>query len=167
MNYLEAFRQIRTFIFDVDGVLTNNLVLILEDGKLLRQMNIRDGYAIKRAVQTGFRVCVITGGKSEGVRERLQALGVTDIYLGRQEKLEAYEELVEAYTLKEEEILYMGDDVPDYPVMRKVGLPTCPADAAPEVLAIARYVSGYRGGEGCVRDVIEKVLRLQGKWLEE
>lgn len=167
MNYLEAFRQVRTFIFDVDGVLTNNQVLVLEDGKLLRQMNIRDGYAIKRAVQGGFRVCIITGGKSEGVRQRLEALGVTDIYIGRQEKLEAYEEMIRDYELKEEEILYMGDDVPDYAVMRKVGLPACPADAAPEILAICRYVSPLRGGEGCARDVIEKVLRLQGKWLEE
>ncbi len=164
MNHLERFRAIHTFIFDVDGVLTDSSVLILEDGKLLRRMSIRDGYAIKRAVQEGYRVCAITGGKSDGVRSRLFNLGVSDIYLGAEDKLEAYGEILELYELDEDGILYMGDDVPDYPVMRKVGLPACPADAAPEVLKIAQYVSPYRGGEGCVRDVIEKVLRLQGKW---
>jgi len=164
MNHLERFHAIHTFIFDVDGVLTDSSVLILEDGKLLRKMSIRDGYAIKQAVLAGYRICVITGGKSEGVRSRLLNLGVSDVYLGKDDKLEAYEELVGLYELDQDGILYMGDDVPDYPVMRKVGLPTCPANAAPEVLGIAQYVSPYRGGEGCVRDVIEKVMRLHGKW---
>jgi 3-deoxy-D-manno-octulosonate 8-phosphate phosphatase (KDO 8-P phosphatase) len=166
MNQLEQFRQIKAFVFDVDGVLTNNEVLILEDGKLLRKMSIRDGYAIKRAVQEGYRICVITGGNSEGVRERLQDLGVTDIYMDRQDKMEAYEDFIDLHELDEGTVLYMGDDIPDYPVMRKVGLPACPVNAAPEVLQIAQYVSPYQGGEGCARDVIEKVLRLQGKWPE-
>ena len=164
MNHLESFRQVHTFIFDVDGVLTNNKVLVMENGQLLRQMNIRDGYAIKRAVDAGYKVCIITGGRSEGVRRRLEALGVKDVYLGAQEKLESYEEFVAAYSLDEGKILYMGDDLPDYPVMRRVGFPTCPRDAAPEIFDLALYISPMNGGEGCVRDVIEKVLRLNGSW---
>lgn len=164
MNQLEQFRDIRAFIFDVDGVLTNNKVLVMENGQLLRQMNIRDGYAIKRAVDAGYKVCIITGGRSEGVRRRLEALGVKDVYLGAQEKLESYEEFVAAYGLDEGKILYMGDDLPDYPVMRRVGFPTCPRDAAPEIFDLALYISPMNGGEGCVRDVIEKVLRLNGSW---
>lgn len=164
MNYLESFNHIHTFIFDVDGVLTDATVLVLEDGKLLRKMSIRDGYALKRAVQMGYRVCIITGGKSEGVRTRLENLGITDIYTGVSDKLEVFEEYIQIYDLNPQDILYMGDDLPDYPVMRKVGLPACPKNAAPELFQISAYVSPYRGGEGCARDVIEKVLRLHNKW---
>lgn len=167
MNHLEPFQQIDTFIFDVDGVLTNNEVLVLEDGKLLRKMNIRDGFALKRAVQEGYRVCVMTGGKSEGVRERLRNLGVTDIYMGLQDKVEAYNEYIDLYDIDEERVLYMGDDLPDYQVMRRVGFPTCPANAVPEVMEIAKYISPHPGGQGCARDVIEKVLRLHRKWRDE
>lgn len=164
MNQLEQFKEIETFIFDVDGVLTNSQVLVLEDGKLLRQMSIRDGYAIKLAVKAGYNVCVITGGKSEGVKVRLQNLGVRDIYTGISDKIEAYEEYIYAYDLDEGKILYMGDDMPDYPVMRRVGMAACPHNAAPELFDIATYVSPFNGGEGCARDVIEKVLRLNGDW---
>lgn len=167
MNQLEKFRDIHTFIFDVDGVLTNSQVIVLEEGKLLRKMSIRDGYAIKRAVQEGFRVAVITGGRSEGVKLRLQDLGVTDIYLGAVDKFEAYQEFKELYDLETDGILYMGDDIPDYQIMRKVGLPCCPSNAAPEIKEVSLYISPYHGGEGCARDVIEKVLRLHGKWLPE
>ncbi len=167
MNQLEQFRDIRAFIFDVDGVLTNNQVLVTENGQLLRQMNIRDGYAIKRAIDAGYRVCVITGGRSEGIRRRLEGLGVRDIYLGAQDKLEPYEEFISAYKLDEGHILYMGDDLPDYPVMRRVGFPVCPRDAAPEIFDLAHYISPMNGGDGCVRDVIEKVLRLNGRWQAE
>ena len=167
MNQLENFRHIKTFIFDVDGVFTDSTVLILEDGKLLRKMNIRDGYAVKKAIEKGFRICVITGGKSEGVRIRLQGLGVKDIFTGIHDKLEIYEEYVHAFDLDPGQILYMGDDIPDYPVMRRVGLPSCPKNAAPELLEVAQYVSPYNGGEGCVRDVIEKVMRLQELWSDD
>ncbi len=167
MNHLEPFHAVSTFIFDVDGVLTNNQVLVMEDGQLLRHMSIRDGYALKRAVRQGYRVCVITGGESEGVRKRLNKLGVTDVYMGRQEKTEAFESYVRKFEIDYEEILYMGDDLPDYPPLRKVGLPACPADAVPEVMTIAKYISPYNGGAGCARDVIEKVLRLHGKWQEK
>ena len=167
MNNLEIFGTIHTFIFDVDGVFTNSQVLVMQDGQLLRQMNIRDGYAVKRAVQEGYRVVIISGGKSEGVRIRLQNLGVPDVYIGIQDKLDTYEEVVHMYDLDEGGILYMGDDLPDYDVMRRVGLPTCPANAAYEIKAIAQYISPLDGGDGCVRDVIEKVLRLNGKWEPE
>ena len=167
MNNLEIFSQIHTFIFDVDGVLTNSQVLVMQDGQLLRQMNIRDGYALKRAVQEGYRVVIISGGKSEGVRIRLQNLGVPDVYLGIQDKLETYEEVVYMYDLDEAGILYMGDDLPDYEVMRRVGLPACPSNAAHEIRALAQYISPFEGGAGCARDVIEKVLRLNGHWEKE
>ncbi len=167
MNQLEQFRDIHTFIFDVDGVLTNSEVLILEDGKLLRKMNIRDGLAIKKAVNEDFKVAVITGGKSEGVKKRLTALGVMDVYLGQRYKMEAFEELLDIYELDPAGILYMGDDLPDIPVMEKVGLPTCPANAAPEVIKVSKYISPFKGGEGCARDVIEKVLKLNDKWFNE
>lgn len=164
MNNLELFSAIHTFIFDVDGVLTNSQVLVMQDGQLLRQMSIRDGYAIQHAVQQGFRIIIISGGKSEGVRVRLQNLGVEDVYLGISDKLETYEQVLDMYGHDEGGILYMGDDLPDIEVMRRVGVPTCPANAAPEVKRISQYISPLNGGEGCVRDVIEKVLKLKGKW---
>ena len=164
MNTLEKFREIRTLIFDVDGVLTNGDLLIQEDGQLLRSMNTKDGYALKQALQQGYRVVIITGGKSEGVVKRLQGLGITDIYSGIHDKLAVFREYVETHELDPEEILYMGDDLPDFEVMKRVGLPACPQDAVPEIMAICHYVSPKPGGKGCVRDVIEKVLRLKYKW---
>ena len=167
MNTLERFRPVRTFLFDVDGVLTNSELIIMEDGSLLRKMNVRDGYALKRAIVQGYRVGVITGGTSEGVKERLRQLGIEDIYTGVVNKKEAYEDFLEKHRVGEDTILYMGDDVPDYEVMRRVGLPTCPSNAASEILEISQYVSPLQGGYGCVRDVIEKVLRIHGKWMDE
>lgn len=167
MNHLESFSAIHTFIFDVDGVLTNNEVLITEAGELLRKMNVRDGLAIKIAIEKGYRIAIITGGRSEGVKKRLEALGIKDIYAGISDKLEAFDEFMETYDLDPVGVLYMGDDLPDYPVMRRVGMATCPKNAAPELFTIANYISPYNGGDGCVRDVIEKVLRLKGEWSEE
>ncbi len=164
-NPLEQFRHIHTFIFDVDGVLTDASLLILENGKLLRRMNTRDGFAMKQALRAGMRLCIITGGNSEGVIDRLRALGIEDIYSGVEDKTEAFEELLYAYDLDPAGICYMGDDLPDYEVMVQVGLPACPADAAPEIRAIAKYISPYGGGKGCVRDVIEKALKLRGQWV--
>lgn len=164
MNYLESFREIKTFLFDVDGVMTNCAVLITEDGALLRTMTVRDGYAVKIAVQKGYRVAIITAGRSTGVAERLKALGIEDVILGAEDKVAAYRELKKKYDLIDDHTLYMGDDLPDRDVMLKVGLRTCPADAVPEIRELAQYVSPYKGGEGCVRDVIEKVLRLNGQW---
>jgi len=164
MHELEKFGDIHTFIFDVDGVLTNSELLVMEDGKLLRKMNTRDGYAIKQALQAEYNMAIITGGKSEGVKLRLAGLGVKDIYLGQHHKIEAFDEYIYSYDLDPDGILYMGDDIPDYEVMRKVGLPACPQDAAREIKQIAQYISPLDGGAGCVRDVIERVMRLQGKW---
>lgn len=165
MNQLETFKAIKTFIFDVDGVLTNSELIVLENGQLLRKMNTRDGYAIKLAIKKGYRVCIITGGKSEGVVSRLKGLGVVDIFKGIQDKEAAYAEYLDAYQIKADEILFMGDDLPDYEVMRLVALPCCPSDAAVEILGISQYVSPFKGGQACVRDVIEKVLKLNGDWL--
>lgn len=164
MNQLEKFAEVDTLIFDVDGVFTNSTLLVLESGKLLRQMHTRDGYAVKAALRAGYRVCVITGGKSEGVRVRLKNLGVTDIYIGIQDKIEAYDEYLDLYDIDEEKVLYMGDDLPDYEVMRRVGFPVCPLDAAPEIKKLAQYISPVKGGEGCVREVIERTLKIAGKW---
>lgn len=165
MNQLEKFGEVDTLLFDVDGVMTDSSLHVLENGQLLRKMHTRDGYALKAAVRAGLRVCIVTGGKSEGVKIRLQNLGVTDIYVGIQDKLETYEEYVDIYELDEGKILYMGDDLPDLAVMRRVGFPVCPADAAPEIKKISQYVSPINGGHGCVRDVIERVLKLRGEWI--
>ena len=164
MNFLEKFKEIDTFIFDVDGVMTNGNLLITEEGDLLRTMNVRDGYAIKRAIEEGYEVCVITGGHSEGVIKRLQGLGLTTIYTNVKDKKTCYEGFTQTNNLDHAGILYMGDDLPDYDVMRLVGLPCCPKDAAVEILELAQYISPCNGGHGCVRDVIEKVLRLHGRW---
>jgi 3-deoxy-D-manno-octulosonate 8-phosphate phosphatase (KDO 8-P phosphatase) len=163
-NVLSRFKDIHTFIFDVDGVLTNGNVLVTEKGELLRSMSVRDGQAIRMAVEEGFRILVLTKGKSEGVILRLRDLGIQDIVSNLEKKLKAYEEFLDAYNLDEEGILYMGDDVPDFEVMRRVGLPTCPNDAVPEIKEICHYISPFKGGEGCVRDVIEKVMKLNGVW---
>ena len=163
-NYKHLLPKIKTFIFDVDGVLTDGKILINSDGELLRSFDTKDGYAMKSALVKGFKIVIITGGRNEAVRERFKELGVIDIYLGAHHKLDAYQDLMDNYDLNPEEILYIGDDIPDIPVMEKVGLGCCPADAASDVKAMADYVSHKKGGEGCVRELIEQVLRVQGKW---
>lgn len=163
-SYKEIMPQITTFIFDVDGVLTDGTVYVFENGELVRQMNIKDGYALKTAVDAGFKVCIISGGSNEGVRSRLNGLGIKDIYLGAHNKVEQYNEILSKYNLNPKNVLYMGDDIPDYPVMKLVGLSCCPKDAAPEIQEISNYISQKNGGKGCVRDVIEQVLKVQEKW---
>jgi 3-deoxy-D-manno-octulosonate 8-phosphate phosphatase (KDO 8-P phosphatase) len=165
-NVLAHFRHIHTFIFDVDGVLTNGQLLITEEGKMLRRMNVRDGYAMKKALDEGYNLVILTSGKSEGVFDRLRALGIEDIISHSKNKLSEYEKYLDAHPeLDEDGILYLGDDIPDLEVMRRVGLPCCPSDGAPEIRAVSHYVSTFKGGEGCVRDVIEKVLKLNGLWV--
>ncbi|MCK5677455.1 MAG: HAD-IIIA family hydrolase [Flavobacteriaceae bacterium] len=163
-SYKEIMPQINTFIFDVDGVLTDGTVTIFTNGELLRKMNIKDGYALKTAVDMGYNVCIISGGTNPAVKSRLQGLGITDIYLGAHHKIEQLEEYLDIYDIKAENVLYMGDDIPDFPVMKMVGLPTCPKDAVPEIQHISKYISQKKGGNGCVRDVIEQVLKVQDKW---
>lgn len=164
-NYKEHLKEISTFIFDVDGVLTDGKVIVTTEGEQYRNMNIKDGYALQLAVKKGFNVAIISGGKNEGVRVRLKGLGLTDIYLGQRHKMDAFEDLKAIYGLSENEILYMGDDIPDYEVMSQCGLATCPQDAAPEIKAICDYVSPKGGGQGCVRDILEQVMKVQGKWM--
>ena len=164
ISYKQLLANINTLIFDVDGVLTNGMVTIMPNGELVRNMNIKDGYALKTAVDKGLNICIISGGKNEGVRTRLANLGIKDIFLGAHDKIKQYNELKEKYNLKPENVLYMGDDVPDFPVMKLVGLPCCPNDAAREVQQVSKYISDKKGGEGCVRDIIEQILRVQGKW---
>ena len=166
-SYKELMNDIKAFIFDIDGVLTDGTVHIAEDGQLLRQMNIKDGYAMKVAIDKGYPVCIISGGSNEGVRIRLQNLGIKDIYMATPDKVEKFHEICDAYQLKPEVILYMGDDIPDYLVMQKVGLPTCPQDAVQEIKGISKYISHANGGKGAVRDVIEQVLKVQGKWMDD
>lgn len=164
-SYKEYLKDITTFVFDVDGVLTDGSLRITSDGQMLRKMNIRDGYALKTAIQQGFHVCIISGGSNEGVRHRLRGLGVTDIHLGVDDKVETLEEYLDIYNIDKKNVLYMGDDIPDLYVMQHVQLPVCPQDAATEIKAISKYVSHKKGGEGCVRDVIEQVLKIKGKWI--
>ena len=166
-SYKEYLQHITTFIFDVDGVLTDGTIIINTDGQLLRNMNIKDGYALKAAVNQGYNVCIISGGTNEGVRSRLRGLGITDIYLGAHHKTEQLDEYLDIYNIKAENVLYMGDDIPDLPVMQMVGLPVCPQDAVSEIKDASKYVSHKKGGKGCVRDVIEQVLKVQGKWATE
>jgi len=156
--------QITTFIFDVDGVLTDGTVTVFPDGQLIRTMNIKDGYALKTAVEMGYNVCIISGGTNEAVKSRLKALGITDIYLGAHNKITQLNDYLRKHTIELDQVLYMGDDIPDYPVMKLVGLAACPKDAVPEIQNVSRYISQKKGGNGCVRDVIEQVLKVQDKW---
>lgn len=163
-SYKEYLSQITTFIFDVDGVLTDGSIQISSTGELLRTMNMKDGYALKYAREKGYTICIISGGKNEGVRLRLRDLGITDIYLGCPDKVEQMEEFFDIYDIKHQEVLYMGDDLLDLYAMKKVGLPCCPQDAVAEIKEASKYISHKKGGKGCVRDVIEQVLKVQNKW---
>ena len=164
-SYKEIMNDITTFIFDVDGVLTDSSVFVTNEGEMLRTMNIRDGYAMKAAVESGYKVCIISGGSNEGVRVRLRNLGITDIYLGTSNKVKTFDEYTNANNINPEQVLYMGDDIPDYHVMKLVGLASCPQDASPEIKGISNYISHKNGGKGAARDVIEQVMKTQGKWM--
>ena len=165
-HYLKLLPKITTMIFDVDGVLTDGMVTLLPTGEQLRSLNSKDGFAIQLAVKKGLRICVITGGNSENVKSRLSKMGVSDIYLRILHKIETYEDIKVMYDLTDEEIMFMGDDLPDYEIMSKVGVPACPNNAAREIKDISTYISDQDGGKGCVRDIIEKVLRSQNKWVK-
>ena len=164
MNQLEIFHGIKGFIFDIDGVFTNSMIILTETGELSRQFNVRDHYAIRKAIANNYKICIITAGNSVGVEKNLQNLGIEYIYTKIRDKKPAFIDFLIKSKLEESEVLYMGDDMPDLPVLNLVALPTCPADAIPEVKAISKYISPLRGGEGCVRDVIEKVLKLNNQW---
>ncbi len=166
MNYKSKLKDVQTFIFDVDGVFTNSQILLHPDGDLLRSMNTRDGFAVKQALDHGFNCCIISGGRSQAVRSRLLDLGVKDIYLGVSDKLEVLKEYLSDEELDAAHCMYMGDDIPDYYVMQHCGLACAPNDAATEILDISDYISPKNGGEGCVRDIVEQTLKVQGKWFK-
>lgn len=163
INY--DLRKIKALVFDVDGVLSCETIPMHLNGEPMRTVNIKDGYAIQLAVKLGFIVAIITGGKTEAIRSRYEALGVKDIYMGAAVKTKELTHLIEKHKLHYEEILYMGDDIPDYEVMEKCGLACCPSDAAPEIKEISIYISRKEGGKGCGREVIEQVLKAQNKWM--
>lgn len=159
--------KIRAVIFDVDGVLSAETISLHPGGDPMRTVNIKDGYAIQLAQKLGLRIVILTGGRTESIRRRYSNLGVQDIYLGCAVKVKTYDELMAKYGYADDEIIYVGDDIPDYEIMRRVGCPCCPADACPEIKEISVYVSQRKGGYGCGRDIIEQVLRAQGKWLAD
>jgi len=164
-NYKQLLNNVKAFIFDVDGVLTDGKLHISEKGELLRQMNVKDGYALKQALNKGYEICIISGGNNPAVKSRLQGLGIANVYLGVDDKMESLDEFSDIYDVPFENMCYMGDDIPDLPVMKAVGLATCPQNAVAEVKAISHYVSHRNGGDACVRDIIEQVLKVQHNWL--
>lgn len=165
INY--DLRKIKAFLFDVDGVLSRQTIALSSQGEPLRTANIRDGYAIHIAIRSGYGAGIITGGNTSSVRVRYEALGIKDMYMQSRIKLNDFHDYLKKTGYTPDEIVYVGDDIPDYYVMQQVGLSVAPADAAPEIKAIANYISHIDGGEGVARDVIEQVMRVQGKWMNE
>lgn len=160
-------KRIKAIVFDVDGVLSGETITLHPNGEPMRTVNIKDGYAIQLAMKMGLRIAILTGGRTESVRKRYENLGVKDIYMGCEVKMKAYKEFMKRYQLDDAEVMYMGDDIPDLEIMRKVGCPVCPADACEEVKEASIYISDRRGGYGCGRDVVEQTLRAQDKWLSD
>lgn len=159
--------KIRAVVFDLDGVLSSETISLGMDGTPLRTVNIKDGYVIQLAMKMGLRVAILSGCKIEAVRKRYEGLGMEDIFLGAAVKVKIYDDFIAKYGYSDDEVMFMGDDIPDLEVMRRVGCPVCPKDACPEVKAVSCYVSDRCGGQGCGRDVLEQVLRAQGKWLKD
>lgn len=164
-NLKKDLGKVKAFVFDVDGVFSEDKIYLHPSGDMMRTMNIKDGFAVQYVLKKGYPVCIITGGSSESVKIRFQGLGVTDIYLKAFSKIDCFNDFIAKYDLKPEDIMYMGDDMPDYEIMKIVGMPVCPLDAVEDIKIISKYISDKKGGEGCVRDVIEQVLRLKGEWL--
>lgn len=165
-NYKAQLKDIETFVFDIDGVFTDNIVYLTSDGEQMRTANVRDGYAVQLAVKKGLRIVILSGGKNEIVRKRFESLGVKDIFLGSSEKLPILEKYLSNNNISAEKVCYMGDDIPDLPVLHAVGLKTCPADAVPEIKEICDYISDRKGGHGCVRDILEQTLKIKNLWLD-
>ena len=164
-SYKQYLNKINTFIFDIDGVLTDGTIQVTTQGELYRTMHTKDGFALKTAIDKGYYICIISGGSNEGVRKRLEGLGIETIFLGAHNKLDILEQYCKSLAIAKHTILYMGDDIPDLEVMKRVGLACCPQDAVPEIKAISNYISHKKGGQGCVRDVIEQVLKVQDNWV--
>lgn len=164
MNVYEYFKQITTFVFDVDGVLTDGTVLLLENGLQARKMNIKDGLGLQMALKNGYNVVILSGSYSEPVIKRMQYLGLTEVFCAVKNKKAFLDDYLQKQNLKWENILFMGDDLPDIPALSMAGIGCCPADAIPEVRSVSKYISSMSGGYGCVRDVIEKVLKFNNNW---
>ncbi|MDI1356509.1 MAG: HAD hydrolase family protein [bacterium] len=167
MNFKERLNAISTIMFDVDGVLTDGKVLVMESGEMVRNMYSKDGYALNQAIKKGYRVVIISGGNNQAIKNALIRNGVTDVFIQQHDKMQCYLDYLSLHDLKDEEVLFMGDDLPDHDIMNRVGVAACPNNSATEIKAISHYISPNRGGEGCVRDIIEQVMRLQGKWAIE
>ena len=167
INYKEKLATVRAFVFDFDGVMTDGSVWVYADRETVRCGNIKDGFAVQYAVKKGYVVAVISGATSASIDNRMQMLGVTQCYTGCGDKIKTYDEFLRINNLRDHEVLCMGDDLPDFPILRRAGVSTCPADAAVEIKGMVDYISPFDGGHGCVRDVIEQVLRLRGDWFHD
>src|SRR6478735_7852332 len=164
LNFKQKLTKITTIMFDVDGVMTDGKVLVMESGEMVRNIYSKDGYALNQAVQKGYRIGIISGGNNIAIKSALSRNGVTDVFIREHDKVGCYMNYLHSHNLKDEEVVFMGDDLPDYEIMKRAGLAACPNDAAAEIKEICQYVSPYKGGEGCVRDIIEQVMKSQGKW---
>ena len=165
MNILNYFQKITTFVFDVDGVLTNGSINVMPDGSMVRSMNVKDGYSLQLAIKKGYHILVISGGNAPEVQTRLNKLGIKNVFMQAEDKLSILKNFADEHSISTEQILFMGDDIPDYNAMHFAGLPSCPANAAWDIKNICKYISPFKGGEACARDVIEKVLKLNNHWV--
>jgi 3-deoxy-D-manno-octulosonate 8-phosphate phosphatase (KDO 8-P phosphatase) len=166
-NYKALLRNVTTFIFDYDGVMTDGVIVLNNDGEPLRTANVKDGYALQLIRKLGYNIAIISGGYSPSMLRRFESLNIENVFLGVSNKLEVFEKYLEENGIRPEEVVYMGDDIPDYRPMKKAGVPVCPSDASEEIKSISVYISRYRGGHGCVRDIIEQVLKVQGRWMTD
>ena len=166
-NFKEDIARVEAMVFDVDGVMTDGRIIPTAEGDFIRCYNCKDGYALAYAIRHGYRVCVITGGYGKILERRLRMLGMQDFYIDCMDKITTLREYMKKYELKPENVLYMGDDIPDLECMREVGMPVCPADSAPEVIECSRYISEFEGGRGAVRDIVEQTLRAQDEWAKD
>ncbi len=164
-NYKALLTEVTTFIFDYDGVMTDGRVILQHNDPPLRTANVKDGYVLQLAVKLGYNVAVISGGYSPSMENRFETLNIKDAFIGVRNKKEVFDKYIKERNINPKQVIYMGDDLPDLPVMKEVGVPVCPADAAEEIKNAALYISDKKGGEGCVRDIIEQVLKVQGKWM--
>lgn len=165
INY--DLKKVRAVIFDIDGVLSANTITLHPEGEPMRTVNIKDGYAMQLAVKQGLCIAIMTGADVKSIRMRYEKLGVKDIFTGCSVKIQVYEKFLADNALSDEEVIFVGDDIPDYEVMSRCGCPCCPADACPDIKRVSRYVSNQNGGYGVGRDILEQVLRAQGKWLAD